>query len=138
MESRKEKTFICAGLKKDAGDGRASSFLSMLQRIPELQHPPTYLLVENVVGFEVSFFPVLFPSCFLRRNRGGLNCEFLPDYPPPSYLLVENVVDFEVSFFPGFSLELSPGCRRGGLLGEFLPGHSSPELSPGRKVGAAK
>jgi tRNA (cytosine38-C5)-methyltransferase len=48
-------------LKKDVGDGRASSFLSMLQRIPELKHPPTYLLVENVVGFEVSFFAASTP-----------------------------------------------------------------------------
>ncbi|CAI7837090.1 unnamed protein product [Closterium sp. NIES-53] len=42
------------GLKRDCEDGRATSFLAMLQRLPAMQHPPLFILVENVVGFESS------------------------------------------------------------------------------------
>ena len=42
------------GLKKDSKDGRAESFLEVLDLIGDLKHPPTYILVENVVGFEAS------------------------------------------------------------------------------------
>ena len=43
-----------AGLRKDAGDARAFSFLQMLEMLPQMKFPPSYILVENVVGFEVS------------------------------------------------------------------------------------
>ncbi|GMH43586.1 hypothetical protein BSKO_11508 [Bryopsis sp. KO-2023] len=42
------------GLKKDANDGRASSFLNLLEKLFAMEHPPKYLLLENVVGFETS------------------------------------------------------------------------------------
>lgn len=42
------------GLKKDAKDARASSFLSLLDRIPQMRSPPQYIIIENVVGFERS------------------------------------------------------------------------------------
>ncbi|MCO5570493.1 hypothetical protein L7F22_024215 [Adiantum nelumboides] len=42
------------GLQKDAEDSRASSFLKLLQMLPLLCKPPTFLFVENVVGFESS------------------------------------------------------------------------------------
>ncbi|CAI5471395.1 unnamed protein product [Closterium sp. Yama58-4] len=42
------------GLKRDCEDGRATSFLAMLQRLPAMQHPPLFILVENVLGFESS------------------------------------------------------------------------------------
>ncbi|BBN08492.1 tRNA (cytosine38-C5)-methyltransferase [Marchantia polymorpha subsp. ruderalis] len=42
------------GLQKDADDARAISFLKMLEMLPLMMSPPSYLLVENVVGFENS------------------------------------------------------------------------------------
>ncbi|CAI5952632.1 unnamed protein product [Closterium sp. NIES-64] len=42
------------GLRRDCEDGRATSFLAMLQRLPAMHHPPLFILVENVVGFESS------------------------------------------------------------------------------------
>lgn len=42
------------GLKKQSEDGRAQSFLALLDMLPKLQHPPRYILLENVVGFESS------------------------------------------------------------------------------------
>ncbi|GAB2284895.1 C-5 cytosine-specific DNA methylase [Dionaea muscipula] len=42
------------GLQKDSGDARASSFLSILELIPQLSLAPLKLFVENVVGFETS------------------------------------------------------------------------------------
>lgn len=42
------------GLQKDAEDWRASSFMKLLQKLPQMQRPPKFLLVENVVGFEQS------------------------------------------------------------------------------------
>jgi tRNA (cytosine38-C5)-methyltransferase len=43
-----------AGLRKDAGDARAFSFIQMLEMLPQMKFPPNFILVENVVGFEVS------------------------------------------------------------------------------------
>ncbi|KAA6416694.1 MAG: tRNA (cytosine(38)-C(5))-methyltransferase-like [Trebouxia sp. A1-2] len=42
------------GLQKDADDWRASSFMTLLLKLPQMQVPPMRLLVENVVGFEGS------------------------------------------------------------------------------------
>jgi tRNA (cytosine38-C5)-methyltransferase len=42
------------GLQKDSSDARASSFLKILELIPQTLHPPLMLFVENVVGFETS------------------------------------------------------------------------------------
>jgi site-specific DNA-cytosine methylase len=45
------------GLQKGSEDGRAGSFLALLALLPALKCPPSYLLVENVVGFERSGAP---------------------------------------------------------------------------------
>ncbi|KAL4555761.1 hypothetical protein LXL04_038389 [Taraxacum kok-saghyz] len=42
------------GLQKQSADARASSFLQILEIIPQLKLPPSMLFVENVVGFETS------------------------------------------------------------------------------------
>ncbi|KAK6116862.1 hypothetical protein DH2020_049392 [Rehmannia glutinosa] len=42
------------GLQKGSSDARASSFLKILELIPESSRPPLMLFVENVVGFETS------------------------------------------------------------------------------------
>ena len=42
------------GLKRDTADGRAASFLDLLERLREMKAPPTHILVENVCGFETS------------------------------------------------------------------------------------
>ncbi|KAM7459462.1 hypothetical protein LguiA_036456 [Lonicera macranthoides] len=42
------------GLQKDSSDARASSFLKILELIPQTSQPPLMLFVENVVGFETS------------------------------------------------------------------------------------
>ncbi|XP_073051837.1 tRNA (cytosine(38)-C(5))-methyltransferase 2-like [Primulina eburnea] len=40
--------------EKGSGDAIASSFLSILELIPQTSRPPLMLFVENVVGFETS------------------------------------------------------------------------------------
>uniref|UniRef100_A0A5B7BQF9 Putative tRNA (Cytosine-5-)-methyltransferase-like isoform X2 n=1 Tax=Davidia involucrata TaxID=16924 RepID=A0A5B7BQF9_DAVIN len=42
------------GLQKDSSDARASSFLKILELIPQTLQTPLMLFVENVVGFETS------------------------------------------------------------------------------------
>ncbi|XP_019179462.1 PREDICTED: tRNA (cytosine(38)-C(5))-methyltransferase [Ipomoea nil] len=42
------------GLQKGSKDARASSFLKILELIPDTKRPPLFLFVENVVGFETS------------------------------------------------------------------------------------
>ena len=42
------------GERKDVDDPRAAAMLHLIQLLPELQRPPTHLLLENVVGFEQS------------------------------------------------------------------------------------
>jgi site-specific DNA-cytosine methylase len=41
--------FTRQGLQKDTADGRVQSFLRLLDVVPTLAHPPTHILVENVV-----------------------------------------------------------------------------------------
>jgi tRNA (cytosine38-C5)-methyltransferase len=41
-------------LRKDAGDARALSFLSLIEMLSLMLRPPTHLFIENVVGFEAS------------------------------------------------------------------------------------
>lgn len=42
------------GKQKDTEDPRAESFLHLISLLPELKTPPRMLLIENVVGFEIS------------------------------------------------------------------------------------
>lgn len=46
--------FTRVGKKQDSGDARTNSFLHLLDLLPRLHHSPSYVLVENVKGFEVS------------------------------------------------------------------------------------
>ncbi|XP_064483846.1 tRNA (cytosine(38)-C(5))-methyltransferase-like [Ornithodoros turicata] len=46
--------FTRQGLQRDAQDPRSSSFLNLIQVLPTLAHPPRYILLENVKGFETS------------------------------------------------------------------------------------
>lgn len=48
-------SYEISGLQKDSNDARASSFLKILDLIPQMSRPPLMLFVENVVGFEVIF-----------------------------------------------------------------------------------
>ncbi|KAL5975266.1 C-5 cytosine-specific DNA methylase [Asimina triloba] len=43
------------GLQKHSEDARALSFIKILELIPHMVHPPLFLFVENVVGFELDF-----------------------------------------------------------------------------------
>ncbi|XP_076881377.1 tRNA (cytosine(38)-C(5))-methyltransferase 2 isoform X2 [Bidens hawaiensis] len=42
------------GLQKQSADARASSFINILEIIPQMMQPPLMIFVENVVGFETS------------------------------------------------------------------------------------
>ncbi|KAK3103940.1 hypothetical protein FSP39_023060, partial [Pinctada imbricata] len=46
--------FTRVGKKQDTKDIRTNSFLHLLQLLPRLNHCPSYILVENVKGFEKS------------------------------------------------------------------------------------
>ena len=46
--------FTRQGSQRDASDARSESFLRLLDVLPALARKPSYLLVENVVGFETS------------------------------------------------------------------------------------
>ncbi|XP_053323685.1 tRNA (cytosine(38)-C(5))-methyltransferase [Spea bombifrons] len=46
--------FTRIGLQGDVSDPRAKSFLYLLDLLPRLKNPPSYILLENVKGFESS------------------------------------------------------------------------------------
>ncbi|XP_071919855.1 tRNA (cytosine(38)-C(5))-methyltransferase 2-like isoform X2 [Coffea arabica] len=50
------------GLQKGSSDARASSFLRILELIPQTSQPPLMLYVENVVGFEAKRKPLAFKN----------------------------------------------------------------------------
>lgn len=54
------------GLKNGSKDTRAKSFLYLMDMLLKMKHPPSYILVENVKGFEVR--SLLFKSDKLFGN----------------------------------------------------------------------
>ncbi|XP_052221086.1 tRNA (cytosine(38)-C(5))-methyltransferase-like isoform X2 [Dreissena polymorpha] len=46
--------FTRVGKQQDTGDVRTKSFLHVLDLLSKVEHPPTYILVENVKGFDCS------------------------------------------------------------------------------------
>ncbi|XP_078494854.1 tRNA (cytosine(38)-C(5))-methyltransferase-like [Ciona intestinalis] len=46
--------FTRVGLQKDINDPRTRSFIYLMKILPQLSNPPTYILMENVKGFENS------------------------------------------------------------------------------------
>ena len=42
------------GKRRDHKDSRAAALLHLISLLPKLSHPPTHLMLENVVGFETS------------------------------------------------------------------------------------
>jgi len=63
------------GLQKGSEDTRAESFFFILNLIRTLEHPPTYILIENVKGFETSETQV--ETLKVLRERGYAVQEFL-------------------------------------------------------------
>ncbi|XP_056656129.1 tRNA (cytosine(38)-C(5))-methyltransferase isoform X2 [Monodelphis domestica] len=67
--------FTRIGLQGDVTDPRTKSFLHILHVLPKLQKLPTYILLENVKGFEVSSTRDLFVQTL--ENCGFKYQEFL-------------------------------------------------------------
>eukprot|EP00026_Physarum_polycephalum_P009738 Phypoly_transcript_09872.p1 GENE.Phypoly_transcript_09872~~Phypoly_transcript_09872.p1 ORF type:complete len:334 (+),score=28.13 Phypoly_transcript_09872:67-1068(+) len=55
-------------LQKGSVDPRAKSFLHLLDLFPSLKFPPTYILIENVVGFESSDTHTLVTNMLASQN----------------------------------------------------------------------
>lgn len=53
---------------KGSSDARASSFLKILELVPQLLQPPSYLFVENVVGFETSDTHAILVEILKKNN----------------------------------------------------------------------
>ncbi|KAF5175560.1 tRNA (Cytosine-5-)-methyltransferase [Thalictrum thalictroides] len=78
------------GLQKDSGDARASSFLKILDLIPEMSMPPYMLFIENVVGFETSdthkkMIEILVSTGFIRQEYILTPLQFGVPYSRPRY-----------------------------------------------------
>ncbi|KAK8918979.1 hypothetical protein KSP39_PZI021822 [Platanthera zijinensis] len=78
------------GLQKDSADARASSFIRILELIPQMQHPPIMLFVENVVGFEISdthkrMIAIFAKTCFVTQEYILSPLQFTIPYSRPRY-----------------------------------------------------
>ena len=81
------------GLQKDTADARSQSFLRLLDVVPALKHPPTHILVENVVGFETSemrgvLLETLHGMGFTTREHILSPRQFGVPYSRPRYFLL--------------------------------------------------
>ncbi|RUS16658.1 hypothetical protein BC937DRAFT_90955 [Endogone sp. FLAS-F59071] len=56
------------GLKNGSKDVRAKSFLYLMDMLPKMKHPPSYILVENVKGFEDSDTRNLLVEALITSN----------------------------------------------------------------------
>lgn len=78
------------GLQKDSADARASSFIRILELIPQMLHPPIMLFVENVVGFEISdthkhMIAIFAKTCFVTQEYILSPLQFTIPYSRPRY-----------------------------------------------------
>ncbi|XP_015085767.1 tRNA (cytosine(38)-C(5))-methyltransferase 2 isoform X1 [Solanum pennellii] len=103
------------GLQKGSSDARASSFLKILELVPQLLRPPSYLFVENVVGFETSdthaiLVDILEKNNFVTQEFILSPLQFGLPYSRPRYycLAKRKPLSFEV---PEFNCQLlrTPG-----------------------------
>ncbi|XP_006364272.1 tRNA (cytosine(38)-C(5))-methyltransferase isoform X2 [Solanum tuberosum] len=94
------------GLQKGSSDARASSFLKILELVPQLLRPPSYLFVENVVGFETSdthaiLVDILEKNNFVTQEFILSPLQFGQPYSRPRYycLAKRKPLSFEVPEF---------------------------------------
>ncbi|KAG0484125.1 hypothetical protein HPP92_012209 [Vanilla planifolia] len=78
------------GLQKHSADARASSFVKILELIPQMQLPPKMLFIENVVGFEVSdtrkhMLGIFARTCFVTQEYILSPLQFGIPYSRPRY-----------------------------------------------------
>uniref|UniRef100_A0A2P2JXB7 tRNA cytosine-5--methyltransferase isoform X1 n=2 Tax=Rhizophora mucronata TaxID=61149 RepID=A0A2P2JXB7_RHIMU len=78
------------GLQRHSGDARASSFLKILELVPNTKQPPNMLFVENVVGFETSdtrmkMMEILASSDFVAQEFILSPLQFGVPYSRPRY-----------------------------------------------------
>lgn len=78
------------GLQKDSADARASSFIRILELIPQMRQPPIMLFVENVIGFEISnthkhMMGILAQTCFVTQEYILSPLQFRIPYSRPRY-----------------------------------------------------
>lgn len=50
------------GLHQGSSDPRAKSFLYLIDMLSKMSFPPTYILIENVKGFEVGNYEQFFDT----------------------------------------------------------------------------
>ncbi|XP_020599850.1 tRNA (cytosine(38)-C(5))-methyltransferase [Phalaenopsis equestris] len=78
------------GLQKDSADARASSFIRIIELIPQMRQPPIMLFVENVVGFEISnthkhMMDIFAKTCFVTQEYILSPLQFRIPYSRPRY-----------------------------------------------------
>ena len=126
------------GLRKDADDGRASSFASLLAALPRMAHPPTRLLLENVVGFDTSrtreeVLSVLAAASFVTHEFVLSPTQLGVPYSRPRYFLL-------AARAPGARCALArplpavpwphPPPEVGGAAGEVKPPEAATPCAP--------
>ncbi|RUS89907.1 hypothetical protein EGW08_002348 [Elysia chlorotica] len=109
--------FTRVGKKGDCNDVRTQSFLHLLHLIRQLEKKPTYILVENVKGFETSQTRELLVECL--SSCGYTHQEFLltplqfgiPNCRLRYYLVAKCGGSFSFNASPQVIIELPPMCH---------------------------
>mmetsp|Transcript_26872 Transcript_26872/g.45083 ORF Transcript_26872/g.45083 Transcript_26872/m.45083 type:complete len:200 (-) Transcript_26872:53-652(-) len=104
------------GLQKGAGDFRASSFTYLLTLLPALTTPPSYILVENVVGFEASstrkeLVETLHANAYTCQEFLCTPLQFGIPYSRPRYFMLakRQPLHFAVEYPPDVIMMHPPG-----------------------------
>lgn len=79
------------GKQRDDQDPRAFSFLSVLEKLSQMQRPPEFICVENVVGFEISRTRETMLEVFRKRELQTVEFILSPEqfgipYSRPRYV----------------------------------------------------
>lgn len=123
--------FTRQGLKKDAHDPRAFSFLSLLNKLLQMKKSiPEYLCVENVVGFESSFVHDRMIETFQKCGFSIFEWILSPDqfglpYSRPRYFCLARRRPFRhpsnnITFQnPPLETRNLPVCTNSRVLGQF-------------------
>ncbi|KAH0469180.1 hypothetical protein IEQ34_002412 [Dendrobium chrysotoxum] len=86
------------GLHKDSADARASSFIWILELIPQMRQPPIMLFVENVVGFEISnthkhMMDIFAKNTFVTQEYILSPLQFRIPYSRPRYFCLVDALE---------------------------------------------
>jgi len=114
------------GLNLQSSDARATSFMSLMTKLPEMKLSPKFILVENVVGFEISdtrdaLLKVLNKCRYSVREYIVSPCHLGFPYSRPRYFALAAQSPHSLSSLPSCQPVVRIGSPLGSECNDSMP-----------------